>query len=76
MLSAVAITANKHAGVRCALCWTKEISELARAHNDANILALPSRFISEKEALEIVDAFITTDFEGGRHQRRVNMIGI
>ena len=70
----VAMTANKHIGIRCALCWTKEISELARAHNDANILALPARFVSEKEALAIVDAFITTEFEGGRHQRRVNMI--
>ena len=72
----VAMTANKHAGVRCGLCWTKEIAELARAHNDANILALPSRFISEKEALDIVDAFMITEFEGGRHQRRVSMIGI
>lgn len=72
----VAMTANKHIGVRCALCWTKEISELARAHNDANILALPARFISQTEALQIVDAFLTTEFEGGRHKRRVDMIGI
>lgn len=71
----VAMTANKHLGVRCALCWTKEISELARAHNDANILALPARFISRGTALEIVDAFLTTEFEGGRHKRRVDMIG-
>lgn len=72
----VAMTANKHIGVRCALCWTKEISALSRAHNDANILALPARFVSKVEALEIVDAFITTEFEGGRHERRVNLIGI
>ena len=72
----VAMTANKHMGVRCALCWTKEISELARAHNDANVVALPARFISQSEALAIVDAFLTTEFEGGRHKRRVDMIGI
>lgn len=72
----VAMTANKHVGVRCAVCWNKEISELARAHNNANILALPARFVSEKEALEIVDAFFSTEFEGGRHHRRVNMIQI
>lgn len=70
----VAMTANKHMGIRCALCWTKEISELARAHNDANIVALPARFISQSEALDIVDAFLNTEFEGGRHQRRVDLI--
>lgn len=68
------MTANKHQGVRSALCWKKEIAELARAHNDANILALPARFISEAEALEIVDAFFDTAFEGGRHGRRVGKI--
>jgi len=72
----VAMTANKHREVRCALCWTKEISELARAHNDANILALPARFITQSDALQIVDAFLTTEFEGGRHKRRVDMIGV
>ncbi len=72
----VAITANKHRGVRCALCWNAEISELARAHNDANVLSLPSRYISDEEALKIVDAFFNTEFEGGRHQRRVEKIGL
>lgn len=72
----VAMTANKHANVRCAICWEREIAELARAHNNANIVALPARFISVTEAKDIVDQFLTTDFEGGRHQRRVNKIGI
>ena len=68
------MTANKHQGVRSALCWKKEIAELARAHNNANIIALPARFISTQEAVEIIDAFFTTPFEGGRHERRVNKI--
>lgn len=68
------MTANKHKGIRSALCWNKEIAELARQHNDANIIALPARFISEEEALEIVDSFLGTAFEGGRHQRRVDKI--
>lgn len=68
------MTANKHKGIRSALCWNKEIAELARQHNDANIIALPARFISEEEALDIVDAFLGTAFEGGRHQRRVDKI--
>lgn len=68
------MTANKHQGIRSALCWKKEIAELARAHNDANIIALPARFISTEEAIEMVDAFLSTDFEGGRHERRVNKI--
>lgn len=72
----VAITANKHRNVRCAICWEKEISELARAHNNANIVALPARFITLKEAKDIVDVFLNTDFEGGRHQRRVSKIGM
>jgi ribose 5-phosphate isomerase B len=70
----VCITANKHAGIRAALCWTKEISSLARQHNDANIVCIPARFISLEEAKEIVSAFLTTEFEGGRHQNRVNKI--
>ena len=70
----VCITANKHAGIRAALCWTKEISSLARQHNDANIVCIPARFISLEEAKEIVTTFISTDFEGGRHQNRVNKI--
>ena len=69
------MTANKHQGIRSALCWKKEIAELARLHNDANIIALPARFISEEEALEMIDVFLTTEFEGGRHQLRVNKIG-
>lgn len=68
------MTANKHQGIRSALCWKKELAQLARQHNDANILALPARFVSENEALEMVDAFLTTEFEGGRHQNRVNKI--
>ena len=68
------MTANKHQGVRSALCWKKELAELARQHNNANIIALPARFISEAEGLEMVDAFLSTAFEGGRHERRVNKI--
>ncbi len=68
------MTANKHQGVRSALCWKKEIAELARSHNNANIIALPARFISTEEAIEMVDAFFSTEFEGGRHERRVNKI--
>lgn len=67
---------NKHPGIRSALCWNEEISRLARAHNDANICALPGRFISESEALLIVKAFLNTDFEGGRHKRRVEKISL
>jgi ribose 5-phosphate isomerase B len=70
----VNITANKHAGIRSALAWTPEIAALARQHNDANVLALPARFISPEEALAIVDAFLAATFEGGRHQRRVEKI--
>lgn len=70
----VAMTANKHSDIRCAICWKKEIAELARAHNNANIAALPARFISEEEALTIADVFLVTEFEGGRHQRRVEKI--
>ena len=69
-----AMTANKRKHVRAALCWNKEISKLARQHNDANILSIPSRFISSTEAIEIVETFIKTNFEGGRHQRRIKKI--
>lgn len=69
-----AMTANKHQQIRAALCWSKELAELARQHNDANILSIPVRFVSEAVALEMVKAFLNTDFEGGRHQRRVNKI--
>ena len=68
------MTANKHQGVRSALCWKPEIAQLAREHNNANIIALPARFVSEEEALEMVEVFFNTDFEGGRHERRVNKI--
>lgn len=68
------MTANKHQGIRSALCWKTEIAQLAREHNNANIIALPARFISEEEAKEMVDVFLTTQFEGGRHERRVNKI--
>jgi ribose 5-phosphate isomerase B len=70
----VAMTANKHSDIRCAICWDTELAHLARAHNDANIVALPARFISEEKGFEIVDAFLSTEFEGGRHQRRVDKI--
>ena len=71
----VSMVANKYEGVRAGLCWSKEIAELIRKHNDANVLSLPARFISTKEALEIVQVFLETDFEdGGRHERRVEKI--
>lgn len=70
----VAITANKHPKVRAALCWQNEIAGLARQHNDANIICLPARFVTIDEAEEMVHTFLTTDFEGGRHQKRVEKI--
>jgi ribose 5-phosphate isomerase B len=70
----VAITANKHQGIRAALCWQKEIAELARKHNNANILCLPARFISLQNAFDIIYAFLNTSFEGGRHEGRVKKI--
>jgi len=70
----IAITANKHQGVRAALCWMKEIAALARQHNDANIISIPARYTSIQQAVEMVDTFLTTDFEGGRHATRVNKI--
>ena len=70
----VAMSANKHQGVRAALCWNTELGALARQHNDANILCLPARFISNLEAANIVNAFFGADFEGGRHQGRVDKI--
>lgn len=68
------MTANKHQGVRAALCWNREIVELAREHNNANILSLPARFISLSQALDMVKTFLNTEFEGGRHERRVDKI--
>jgi ribose 5-phosphate isomerase B len=70
------MTVNKHPGIRSALCWNEEISGLARAHNDANICALPARFISESEAYLIVKTFIATSFEGGRHKTRIDKISL
>ncbi len=70
----ISMTLNKHQGVRAALCWTVELAKLARQHNDANVLVLPARFIEPVLALDIVDAFLNTEFEGGRHVRRVEKI--
>ena len=70
----VAMTANKHKKVRAALCWSEEIAKLAKQHNNANVVCIPARFISKEEALQIVKSFIDTNFEGGRHERRVNKI--
>ncbi len=68
------MTVNKHQGIRSALCWTKEIAQLARQHNDANIIIFPARYTSISQAVEMVSAFLTTPFEGGRHATRVNKI--
>jgi len=70
----VCMTANKHAGIRAALCWTAEIASLARQHNNANILCIPARFVSEETAKEMVTTFLNTAFEGGRHSKRVDKI--
>lgn len=72
----IAMTLNKHQGIRAALCWTPELAALARRHNDANVLVLPARFIPAEVALEIVDTFLSTPFEGGRHQRRIDKIPV
>jgi len=70
----VAMSANKHAGIRAAICWTDELAALARQHNNANVLCVPERFVSEDLALQMTDTFLKTDFEGGRHGRRVSKI--
>lgn len=72
----IAMTLNKHQGIRAALCWNKEIAALARQHNDANVLVMPARFIDAVTALAIVDTFLDTPFEGGRHQRRIDKIPV
>ncbi|MBR5332427.1 MAG: ribose 5-phosphate isomerase B [Muribaculaceae bacterium] len=72
----IQMTLNKHQGIRAALCWTVELAQLARQHNDANVLVLPARFIEPSLALAIVDAFLNTEFEGGRHVNRVNKIAV
>lgn len=70
----IAMTVNKHQGIRAAICWSEELAKLARQHNDANILSLPVRFVSEDLALKMVNAFLDAEFEGGRHARRVDKI--
>jgi ribose 5-phosphate isomerase B len=72
----VQMTANKYLKVRCALCWNEELACLARQHNDSNILSLPARFISKEEGLKIAITYLNTEFEGGRHQRRVDKISM
>lgn len=70
----IAMTVNKHAQIRAALCWTKEIAQLARLHNDANVISIPARFTSVQQAVEMADVFLNTEFEGGRHANRVAKI--
>ena len=70
----ISMVLNKHLGIRAALCWKPEIAALARQHNNANVLSLPARFITESEALDIIEVFFMSEFEGGRHQRRVEKI--
>ncbi len=72
----VAMTVNKHKDIRAAICWTKEMAKLAREHNNANIISIPARVITTEEAREIVEVFINTDFEGGRHKRRTDKINL
>ena len=72
----MSIAANRHPNVRCALCWSKPIAELARQHNNANILALPARFLTEIEAVDIIDVFFNTTFQGGKHTERIEKIEI
>ena len=72
----IQMSANKHKDVRCALCWSTEIAELARLHNNANALALPARFINVKEAVKIVETFLQTPFEAGRHKKRMDKINV
>lgn len=72
----ISMTANKHQGIRAALCWLPELAALARQHNNANVLSMPARFISEETAIEIVKSFFAADFEGGRHERRVEKIAL
>ena len=72
----IAMTLNKHQGVRAALCWNKDLARLAREHNDANVLVLPARFVEPAEAIAIVDVFLSTPFEGGRHVRCIEKIAV
>lgn len=70
----VCMTANKHAGIRAALCWNEEVAEIVRLHNDANIICIPARFVSKMRAGRMLDKFLNTSFEGGRHQKRIDKI--
>ena len=72
----ISMTLNKHQGISAALCWLPEIAALSRQHNDANVLSMPGRFITAEQALEIVKTFLSTSFEGGRHQRRIDKIPV
>jgi ribose 5-phosphate isomerase B len=72
----VAMTANKHNNIRAAICWNKEMAKLAREHNDANIISIPAKVVSINEAKEIVEVFLNTGFEGGRHKRRKDKINV
>ncbi len=72
----VSITANKHQGIRAALCWQEDIARLSRTHNDANVICFPGRFIESDEAIKILEVFLKTEFEGGRHLRRVNKMHV
>ncbi len=72
----IGMTLNKHQGIRAALCWDVELARLARAHNNANVLVLPARFIAPELAIKIVDTFLNTEFEGGRHQARIDKIPV
>lgn len=72
----IQMTLNKHQGIRAALCWLPELAALAKQHNNANILVLPARFVSKEEALAIVDAYLGAEFEGGRHQARIDKIPV
>ena len=70
------MTANKHQGIRAALCWSVEIAKLAKQHNNANILSIPARFVSQQQSIDMVQAFLDTPFEGGRHQTRIDKIPV
>ncbi|MDO4510924.1 MAG: ribose 5-phosphate isomerase B [Bacteroidales bacterium] len=72
----ISMTLNKHQGIRAALCWIPEVAALSRQHNDANFIAMPGRFVSDEEAIAMVSTFLNTDFEGGRHQRRIDKISL
>lgn len=72
----VSFTANKHQGIRAALCWQPEIAKLAREHNNANIVCMPGRFLSPEEGIAILKTFLSTDFEGGRHQNRIDKVPV